>query len=114
MANLTESDRATLLSLMYQDDSDDDAPASTAPATGSDLDVSGHRAVLTINGKAVEVPTMAYVRHLEKEIERQNRLIVRLTAAMRTQRTSSATHGNELRDMRRDVDNKLDRRGDFG
>lgn len=88
------------LEAMYSEESG----MSSDEETAASLRAGGLTTLVTIAGKSVELPTMAYIIRLERTIERQERMISRLINAQRQTRALQGRHASDLTDLRNSQD----------
>ena len=97
------------------DDDVVDAKRFTKPLVGGGaMNFVGKTVSVETNGKTVDVPTTVYVEKLENVIRRQEQAIAKLEHQVRTInylfRSQKTVVAKTLNDLRREVDNKIDRR----
>lgn len=106
------TDRGTILSTMYQDDTDDGA-TETRPLTS----FSGRTRRIRVGAIEYEVPTIEYTQQLEqtlarlaRTIDQQQRMIERVVTTLSKAHHSQLSQAREMEDLRRDMSRKINQR----
>jgi putative cell wall-binding protein len=104
-------DEDTFHNSMYGHSEDDLEPVVDTTQSISDqltATMTATTATLTVNGKSVIVPTMAYVKALENMVEEQARALRALKTQVSQQRHAINTHTQDINGLGRDLDRKAD------
>ncbi len=104
---MDEDDRRARLGAMYGADDDEEQAREDdrrrARAAADEVRRTGRSCVVRINDKEVEVPTMAYVRQLERTVEEQKRGLARMEAMLRDASRLVNQQAREIGGLRSDV-----------
>lgn len=84
-------------------------PRTETEASGSPVERLSKTVRFTVDGVEIEVPSITYVRKLEKTIEDQGKLLRALGAASRTHRNTLRSQQRTIQAVQYDIDGKLDR-----
>lgn len=112
-------DRSEIYAAMAdeEDDATDTVIASRPLISGGITNLKGKSVSITVEGKAVDVATAAYVGRLEEVVmqqkmilEKQGRLLRALEQLLRQQKGGQAQHAAVINDLRRELEQKIDRR----
>lgn len=99
-------DKGGVLAAMYGDDPEqeaDDAAQRRAKWAADEVRRAGRSAVIRIEGKEVEVPTLAYVRKLERAIEDSQRTISRMESTLRDAARLVNRQAQEIASLRSEI-----------
>jgi hypothetical protein len=120
MSRLDEYKAADIYAAMADDEDDAaDNRMMSRPLIGGGgtVNLVGRTVPVTVGDKTVDVPTMAYISRLEAivhaqklALEKTNRMMRMLEQMLRQQKTALAHHANNINDMGREIDYKIDRR----
>lgn len=83
-------------------------PRTETDAAGSSVERLSKTVRFTVDGVEIEVPSVAYVRKLEKSVEEQGKLLRALGAASRTHRNTLRSQQRTIQTVQHDLGGKLD------
>jgi hypothetical protein len=109
---LTDEERAALRAAMYgaEDEETEQETQQLDIEHKFDFEVAGKFVTLTVDGKKIDVASARYAHALEKQIEAQDRVILRLKSEQVKLRGLLNKHSNELNDVNRELDRKINMR----
>lgn len=101
-------ERAELIAAMYADPDGDGEEDLSPERSGADRIDPGIRAVeVTVSGRTVKLPSLAYVALLESQIAEQRRSIRRLEGTIGALRKVMSRVIGEVATTKRDLDGKM-------
>ena len=114
---MTPEELNELRAAMYaQPDDIDDLETDAIPSTTGDIEkpfsieMAGKYVNIAVDGQKLSMPSVSYVTSLERQVTEQSREILRLKAAVKQMRMLVNQHSNELNDVNRELDRKINLR----